>query len=99
MWRFDGKVLRNAQRIMHLPLPASASYKADYNQRDQQMKDIISIISIITCFGVLVLINELFEPRLVSENPIIAGIITAIIAHGLSRLAYQVIIKNKDASR
>ncbi len=63
------------------------------------MKDLIGIISIITCFGVLVLINELFEPRLVAEHPIVVGIITAIIAQGLSRLTYKVIIKNKDASR
>ena len=61
------------------------------------MKVLISIISIIVSFSVLLIIVEVYEPKIIVKHLVITGIITTIIALGLSYIINYLIEKKTPA--
>jgi len=63
------------------------------------MKVFISIISIIVSFSIVLIIMEVYEPKIIAEHTVITGIITILIALGLSYIINCLLQNRKNASR
>ena len=63
------------------------------------MKVLISLISIILSFSIVLIIMEVYEPKIIAEHSVITGIITILIALGLSYIINRLIENRKNASR
>jgi hypothetical protein len=48
------------------------------------MRTLISIVSIIICSGIVILINEIFSPAIIAKYPLFTGVLTIIVALGIS---------------